>query len=502
MATVYSLVCWGGSTGKSVTVSSSTDYVTLTNHGLRNGKGVQFVSGTLPTVSGTALALNTTYYAKYISSSTYELYYDSGLTSKIDFTSTGASLVLRGQYYQSLTDKSRWTGATERIYDGLTSWHTGRGGATVFDTEVCELGEDFDDIASAFLTINIPAASIVITSMVNGVRSSAFHFGVIGAGFARQCSVSIGNTCLNCGAYRITIDGFSIVGLGSGYGFTGFGGSKAGCAARNMLIYRTTYNNASYGVSFDAQLCDVVNCLIFGFNSGVRIYSTASGCLVANNVITGCYQGFSSNLTNTRGYYYNNISFGNVSSNWPALTSYEGAANNAGASGDTIWDTVGSTAVTVASTDFIDSAGNDFRPAASTSPQVDAGTSYYGMLGFDIAGNESPNYNNGGAEVVDIGCYEYDHGYGNHPASTNVTFLGVVAGSEIHVYDSEDNELVGTESCTANQSLTWGIPTNPNVKITIIKRGLRWMKFTYLSEEGPQTIPIFPQPDLGYNNPA
>lgn len=35
MAQVFSLVCWGGANGKSVTVSNTTDLVTLTNHGLR-----------------------------------------------------------------------------------------------------------------------------------------------------------------------------------------------------------------------------------------------------------------------------------------------------------------------------------------------------------------------------------------------------------------------------------------------------------------------------------
>lgn len=37
MATVYSLVCWGGRTGKTVSISASTDVVTLTRHGVRTG---------------------------------------------------------------------------------------------------------------------------------------------------------------------------------------------------------------------------------------------------------------------------------------------------------------------------------------------------------------------------------------------------------------------------------------------------------------------------------
>lgn len=90
--------------------------------------------------------------------------------------------------------------------------------------------------------------------------------------------------------------------------------------------------------------------------------------------------------------------------------------------------------------------------------------------------------------------------------TTTVTFSGVNAGSEIHVYLPDGTELTGTESCTANQQLTWPVyaPGSPNntVSITLIKRGIRPQKFEYLSSVGNKTIPLFPQPDLGYNNPA
>lgn len=90
--------------------------------------------------------------------------------------------------------------------------------------------------------------------------------------------------------------------------------------------------------------------------------------------------------------------------------------------------------------------------------------------------------------------------------TTTVAFSGVTVGSEIHVYLPDGTELTGTESCTANQQLTWQVyaPGSPNntVSITLIKRGIRPQKFEYLSSVGNKTIPLFPQPDLGYNNPA
>lgn len=90
--------------------------------------------------------------------------------------------------------------------------------------------------------------------------------------------------------------------------------------------------------------------------------------------------------------------------------------------------------------------------------------------------------------------------------TTNVTFSGVSSGSEIHVYLPDGTEVAGVESCAADQELAWPVyahgSVNNTVSITIIKRGLRWQKFNYASKLGAQSIPIFPLPDLGYNNPA
>ena len=41
MATVYSLICWGGNTGKTITsFNSTTDVITLADHGLHTGTPV------------------------------------------------------------------------------------------------------------------------------------------------------------------------------------------------------------------------------------------------------------------------------------------------------------------------------------------------------------------------------------------------------------------------------------------------------------------------------
>jgi hypothetical protein len=90
--------------------------------------------------------------------------------------------------------------------------------------------------------------------------------------------------------------------------------------------------------------------------------------------------------------------------------------------------------------------------------------------------------------------------------TTTVTFDGVVAGSEIRVYDPDLNELAGIETCVANQALTWpvyaaGSPNN-NVQIKIINTAYKIKDFLYTSKVGNQFIPVQMEPDPWFNNPA
>lgn len=89
---------------------------------------------------------------------------------------------------------------------------------------------------------------------------------------------------------------------------------------------------------------------------------------------------------------------------------------------------------------------------------------------------------------------------------TTVTFDGVVAGSEIRVYDPDLNELAGVESCTANHVLTWPVyaagSSNNNVQIKIINTAYRIKDFPYTSKVGNQSIPVQMEPDKWFSNPA
>lgn len=500
MATVYSLICWGGSAGKSVTASSSTDLITLTNHGLLNATGVCFKSGTLPTVaSGAALAVNTTYYAKSISSSTFELYRESSLTTKIDFTSNGSSLVMYSAYYVGLSDKSRWTtDGVERIYDGIAAWNTGRAGASSLDMEICEVGMAYDDIRTSALSINVPSGSAIITSMLNGSRSDAFHNGVHGAGYRVVSNSNAIGSILSLTKLNTTLDGVSVF-SGAGYGTHGVNiGLNAGKSSviNCMIIGSVTGTNSGDGISTSAQNSIISKNILCGWQRANAITTYTYGIIVSGNIITKNVYGFgSSNGTYTYGLYYNNISVGNTT-NWPTWPNIEDATANAGLSGEALVKGSGYR-VTIATSDFANyggstiSSSDDFSPALVTSPQVETGIEFFGVEYSDIVDGVRPaypgsNYNTAvtagsfvaglsytiatvgttdftaiGASTntvgvtfkatgagsgtgtatlnakIDIGAYEFDLGYGAWPATFTLTIDNVVVGSSIQLEESD-----------------------------------------------------------------
>ena len=472
---IYSLVCWGGATGKSVAVSASTDYVTLTNHGLKNGAGVRFFSGTLPTVAGTALALNTTYYAKYISSNTFELYYDAALTSntKINFTSTGSSLVLKSAYLLGLSDTSRWG---TRIYDGLNSWYAGRKDvSTYFDAEVCELGEAMYDGVTA-VVISAPAESWTITSLVNGVRSSAFPDGSPHGGYVITYGTS-NNVALTLSAPRCTVDGLAVFNWSTSAGTMGIRINAPSCTVEKCVVVGGFNGHTGIYVTASAAVVFVKNCLVTGFANGYYIYNTATAVTFLNCIAYRNGSGFYTN--NTSGYsaqHYNCISIGNASSNWftGSMGDYN-AGESDGAGGYLLGTPPGAGVIGLTSADFVNYLGSgtapnwtvvpDLSPSSASAGQVDAGTYIYGVSPTDITDAEVPNYNNGGAEAVDIGCYEYDHGFGNHPATATISLTNIVSGSRVLITRDDTSAVLYNDVPGASLSFVTGYIGNFSVVI-------------------------------------
>lgn len=509
MATVYSLICFGGRTGKAVTLSIASPCVgTLTKHGLRNGSGVVFsTDGALPT----GITAGTTYYARSTGDDTFNLY--DTQTNAIAGGSTGrvnTSGTQSGTHYaksKKMLDlfaayPGRWgDSGSERAYDGVAAWFSGRSGASSFDNEVGEIGESYTDSITSGQTFSIPAASTTITTMLAGSRSAGFHNGnypntvSLTSGY-EMVKISGDDPAFYFGRTHCNIDGLIVRQkvAGSIVEGNGLGGL---CSIKNSIFIGESWSN--YGIFLQGRYNVIErNLIVGGRASGIWMYDWEATS-VLGNIVTGCSTGIASGGA-PRGYLYNNISLGN-GTNWNVNTTYLFASsNNAGLSGEA--PIVGSgTRITVATTDFVNFANKDFRPASAISPQVETGAFFYGAQEFDIAGRVCPDYVNGAAAYFDVGPYEYDHGYGPWPASTTVTFSGVASGSEIRVYDASLNELAGIESCAANQSLTWAVPSPATVQIKIINTAYKIKDFSYVSVAGDQSIPVQMEPDQWYSNP-
>ena len=125
----------------------------------------------------------------------------------------------------------------------------------------------------------------------------------------------------------------------------------------------------------------------------------------------------------------------------------------------------GGTRITIATSDFANYAGYDFRPASASSPQVDVGVEYLNATDYDIADAERPNYNNGGAEAFDVGCYEFDHGYGEHPATATISLTNVISGSRVLITRDDTSAVLYNDVPGASLSLSTGYIGNFSVVI-------------------------------------
>lgn len=87
--------------------------------------------------------------------------------------------------------------------------------------------------------------------------------------------------------------------------------------------------------------------------------------------------------------------------------------------------------------------------------------------------------------------------------SASITFTGVIAGSEIRIYNNSTGaEIAGVESCSANQVLTFPMDTSTlSVRISILSLNYKNEDFDYTASVGAQSIPVQPKPDKWYSNP-
>ena len=447
MAIVYSALCFGGRTGKTVTFTDAGDVVNLTAHGLRNGIGVVFsTTGSLPT----GLTSGTTYYVRQGADANkfllFPTYADAiAGTNQVTFTGAGTGTrTVKSAWLVGLSDLSRYgTSGSERIYDSLINWRTARTAATTgFDQEVLEVADPIYDPISGTVVITL-SPNTLITSMVNGVRSAAFHGGKIDAGYVA--------TTPGSDVYLGTVTNFEGLSIRSGGAYALFL-DFVNASVRNCVFFSGGTRSGT-GVTVKGDKCWVENNIFYNLDQGLVNYGSNQS-ICANNLAAKCNYGIRTAFdatTNRMAFWFNNVAIGNLTHNWGVEpTSLNGATNNFGAAGDTNppWAIGSGTTGTVATTDFVDWANNDFRPAAG-SPLIDAGVSYYGIQTRDILDSVRPSYEGGTPTAFDVGPFEYDHGYGPWPASATISLTNIVSGSRVLVTKASDgtvlyNDVPGT----------------------------------------------------------
>ena len=282
MATVYSLIVWGGSAGKSAASwSTSTHRFTLTNNGLRTGQAI------VATETKAGLTANNTYYANSTrtgaTANEFYLYdtYAQAVAGSTDFrtlTGTTSTLLFKSKYYTDISDATRWgnaTPASARIYSGIKSILSAR--ATATGDEVWECGESFSDLVvtgDAVLDINtLQAKSLLITSRVDGVRSTAWHGStgavVLGSGYviANQSSYSTFEG-FQINRKNVVIDGISFIAANS-YGVNAIRVIGLGAILRNCVFSAPQ----GAGITVYGQNCRLQNCIAYNSDKNYDIYA-------------------------------------------------------------------------------------------------------------------------------------------------------------------------------------------------------------------------------------
>jgi len=496
MATVYSLVCFGGLSGKAVTFTDAGDVVNLSNHGLRQGvTGVVFsTTGSLPT----GIAAGTTYYPRDdADASKFTIYATKADalagTNQVTFSGTGSGThTVKSAYMLGLTSEqlARYGSAgSERIYGGIIAWNTARGTETnAFDDEVCELGEEFSEATTTDLNIALPCSSALIVTKVNGIRTSAWHQGLIGKGFIFSRRANSSTTAYIVSMYRCTSDGFTVAITGTGYTNNGIALSSPNSIALNMIAIGRPDILTGLGIGINSPGAAAINCISVYWGLGLRFSQYTYNLMACHCLATKNTTGFSGTATtNIRGFLYNNVSIANVT-NWAVMTGIEGASGNFGLDTDDIPVTGSGTVGVIDETDFQDFSSNLFYPSASSSPQVDSGSPFYGRPSIDIADQARPNYDPTGSEAWDCGPFEFDHGNGLAPSQVTLAISGMAEGSVLAVYkNSDDSEIISPTAIGASGNYSTELSYTGDVQITVkVRKGTSTVK--YLPYEAPGLI--------------
>lgn len=374
-----------------------------------------------------------------------------------------------GSYWNNLsaTQKLRYgASGSERVYNGIAAFISARASASnPFDPEICEIADAFTDTVTASQSLVFSSPVTRLTTLVDGIRKGGFHGGTFGGGYVLTSSSGLYSGILVLSCIGCEVDGIDVFSQANyAYGIWTNTASKS--KILNSIIRGTGTTCVSYAVrlytSVSVEVANNIICKIASSGTGIRC-ETYSGQvnLIYNNLITKCGTGLSGG-TGTGGFFQNNISIGNTT-NWGTVPAApDGMAYNMGASSDTPWDDGGATSVTTSDTSpfsntFADWTNDDYRPASSSSPQVNAALPVYLGLEVDIAQDRRPNYEPSiyPNEVWDLGPFEFDHGNGLPPVTVEISITGMVEGSAMAIYNSSTNaEIVAPTTIGASGAYT------------------------------------------------
>jgi hypothetical protein len=369
---------------------------------------------------------------------------------------------------------------------------------------VCEIGDAFVDATNTgnAIIINLPCASQIITSSVNGVRTAAFHNGSVSSGYQINNTNSNYLAAVKIDAVNVTLDGIRIKTTSTNTRGVLFINKSAATVKNCILIGIGNYNETGLQI-VSGYAHRIYNNIIIGCSGagggtsgGVRleIYSGALSVFY-NNIATKNSTGFVVSNSPANGQFFNNISVGN-GTNWGATApTYDNyASNNAGLTTDTIWADSANTVVRMATTDFVDYTNNNFRPASSNSPQVDTGASVYGGDGFDIIHGYRPSYP---SNLWDVGCFEY--GGVAPPYYPTVTFTGLPTGCDAVVLTAGTTTILDSKDSMAGTTYSYTYSGTQSVDVGFIKPG--YIPF-YIRNLSPPTtdssIPVSLTADRNY----
>jgi len=476
MATEYSLLtCLGLSTA--VTLSTSTDAVTLANHGMPVGHAFRFLatSTTLPSIGGVQVSPDTTYYvsASSLAAGTFLISSMADGSDALDITAAGSAVKIVGEYWASRTvdQKARYgTAGSERVYAGMNAADTAIDAMTTDYSKdiVIEVYDAWTDYQGGGVGADFAFKwrSMTVHSKVGTTRTPAYHVGVFGAGYVLQTPSQV--TQLLYRGMTFTVDGLEFLGTAAspttGAAVRAF---ALNCTVRNCLAYGGYYGIWATAVGAVAHH-NVVISAVKGIQHNSSNAADTAQCY--NNIVAKCTDGF----VNTGGSYtpsWNNIAIG-CTNPWSAAPTNCFLGNNASDNG-TPW---GTSPVTLAAdfSDFMDYANNDFRPATASKLQVNSGITLEGVATTDIADHTVPNYqastypNN----VIDIGAFEFDHGEGLAPQQVTISLTGMVQGSVLGIYkDSDGSEIVAptTIGASGSHSLTYSYTGDTAITVKVRK---------------------------------